>query len=91
MRYGMGKDLDDNIQSTFGNILRTYRLQQQLSQEDLAERARLDCTYISQMERGLKSPSFRTLIALARALHVKASVLVADVEKELEKHTTMRN
>lgn len=65
-------------------MLRKYRLQQNLSQERLAELADLDRTYVSQIERGLKSPSFKTLMALAQALHVKAHVLVADVENALD-------
>ncbi len=69
-------------------VLRKYRLQHHLSQEKLAELADLDRTYISQIERGLKSPSFKALIALARALHVHAHVLVAEVEHELEQAPT---
>ena len=81
----MGKRLKDIIQITFGKILRKYRLQQKLSQEALAERADLDRTYISQIERGLKSPSFKTLIALSQALDVKAHILVSDVENDLDR------
>ena len=80
----MGEQLRENIQKTFGTILRKYRLQQHLSQEKLAELADLDRTYISQIERGLKSPSFKALIALARALHIQAHVLVFEVEQALD-------
>jgi len=82
--------LSDEIQTTFGKILRKYRLQQQLSQEKLAELADLDRTYISQIERGLKSPSFKALIALARALQVQAHVLVSEVENELDQDSMKR-
>lgn len=78
-----GKRLKDQIQVVFGKILRKYRLQQQLSQEKLAELASLDRTYISQIERGLKSPSIQTLISLAQALQVKAHLLIMEVENEL--------
>ena len=84
----MGKPLTENIQTTFGTVLRKYRLQQHLSQEKLAEFADLDRTYISQIERGLKSPSFKALIALAQALHIQAHLLVAEVEQELEQIPT---
>jgi transcriptional regulator with XRE-family HTH domain len=71
------------IQVAFGKVLRKYRLQQDLSQEKLAELANLDRTYVSQIERGLKSPSIKTLLALAQALRVDAHLLVAELESEL--------
>ena len=77
-----------DIQTTFGIVLRKYRLQQHLSQEKLAELADLDRTYISQIERGLKSPSFKALIALSRALQVQAHVLVSEVEQALDEPPT---
>ena len=87
----MSKRLEDIIQITFGKILRKHRLQQKLSQENLAELANLDRTYISQLERGLKSPSFKTLIALAQALNVKAHIIVSDVENDLDTLLNMRS
>ena len=80
----MDERLRDEIQAAFGKVLRSYRRQRSLSQEKLAELAGLDRTYISQIERGLKSPSMRALMALAQALHVKAYVLVREVENEFE-------
>ena len=74
-----------SIQLAFGQILRKYRLQQKLSQEKLAELANLDRTYISQIERGLKSPSIPTTLAIAHALGIKAHLLISEVEYELEK------
>ncbi len=85
-KNGEGYKLRDNIQLAFGKTLRKYRLQQKLSQEKLADLANLDRTYISQIERGLKSPSIPTLIALARALDIKAHFFMSEVEDELEKH-----
>lgn len=73
----------DSIKVAFGTVLRNHRLQQNISQEKLAELASLDRTYISQMERGIKSPSIQTLLALAQALHVKANILISELEHEL--------
>ncbi len=81
---GIKERLRDSIKLAFGTILHKYRLQQHLSQEKLAELANLDRTYISQIERGLKSPSIQTLFALAQALHIKAYLLISEVENELE-------
>ncbi|HEY0755119.1 MAG TPA: helix-turn-helix transcriptional regulator [Ktedonobacteraceae bacterium] len=71
------------IQLAFGQTLRKYRLQQKLSQEKLAELASLDRTYISQIERGLKSPSIPTTIAIAQALGIEAHLLISEVEHRL--------
>ncbi len=76
--------MKNQIQAIFGGIVKKYRLQQKLSQEKLAELANLDRTYISQIERGLKSPSITSLISLSKALKVKASILVSEMENELE-------
>lgn len=74
----------DRIQHAFGQTLRKHRNLRGFSQEKLAELANLDRTYISQIERGLKSPSMIALIALAKALDVKAHILVCEVEDELD-------
>jgi transcriptional regulator with XRE-family HTH domain len=39
-----------------------------LSQEEFAERAQVHRTYVSQLERGIKSPSVRVLVKMADAL-----------------------
>ena len=75
--------MKERIQQAFGQTLKKYRLQQKLSQEKLAELADLDRTYISQIERGLKSPSIPTLISLAQALNIKAHLLISEVEEVL--------
>ena len=40
-------------------------------------------TYISQLERGLKSPTLSMILKLSRALKASASKLVATVERHL--------
>lgn len=54
----------------FAETLRKARNLAGLSQEKLAERASLHRTYISQLERGLKSPSLDVIVALAHGLRV---------------------
>lgn len=51
-----------------------------LSQEELAARSDLDVTYISLLERGLRSPSLDALFAIARGLELPASDLVRHSE-----------
>ena len=53
------------------------------SQEYLAEVTNLHRTYISQLERGLKSPSVRVLYRIATALRVSLGTLLKVVEEAL--------
>ncbi len=52
----------------FGKALRKARQAAGLSQEELAERAGLHRTYISQLERGLKSPTLDIIDRLATSV-----------------------
>jgi predicted ATPase/transcriptional regulator with XRE-family HTH domain len=55
--------------SPFGQLLRRYRLAAGLSQEALAERARISAQGVSALERGARqTPQRETLILLANAL-----------------------
>ncbi|MBL8752688.1 MAG: helix-turn-helix transcriptional regulator [Planctomycetes bacterium] len=61
----------------FGAAVRAQREARGLSQEELGFEADLDRTYVSGVERGVRNPTVVTIFALARALRVKASRLVA--------------
>ena len=47
-----------------------------ISQEELADRAEIHRTYISGVERGVRNPTITVLEKIAKALKVKASVLL---------------
>lgn len=68
------------LEQAFGNVLRKFRTARGLSQEKLAFACDRHPTFISLIERGQRSPTLRTLFLLAKALEVKPSRLVADVE-----------
>jgi len=61
-------------EKAFGQALREFRKKTGLSQEQLALDADFDRTYISLLERGVQSPTLRTVVRLAEIL-----------EKELQK------
>ena len=46
------------------------------SQEQLAERAAMQRSYLADLERGSRNPSVRTLVKVANALGVPPSALV---------------
>jgi transcriptional regulator with XRE-family HTH domain len=56
------------LKTAIGNVLRAKREKLAVSQEGLAERAGVVRTYISILERGLKSPTVETLERICAAL-----------------------
>jgi len=72
---------DTSILETFGARLRTVRGRAGISQEALAERAELDRTYISLLERGKRNPSLVCIARLAIALGVSVAELCDFAEK----------
>ncbi|MEO8493888.1 MAG: helix-turn-helix transcriptional regulator [Planctomycetota bacterium] len=64
-----------------GEELQKARKQAGLTQETLAFEAGVDRTYISQLEHDKKSPTLDVLFRISAALGVKASVLIARVER----------
>lgn len=67
----------------FGAVLRDARRFSGLSQEQLAEAAGLDRSFISLVERGIHSPNVVVLLAVAKALNIPAAELVARTEETL--------
>ena len=63
----------------FGDNVRSRREALDYSQEQLAERADLDRTYISGIERGVRNLSLNSVVRLAKALKTTASVLCEGV------------
>lgn len=63
----------------FGVVLQQYRQAAKISQEELAHRAGLHRTYISQLERELKSPTLDVVFALATALKTSAKGFLSSV------------
>jgi transcriptional regulator with XRE-family HTH domain len=64
-----------------GEELRRARDEAGLSQEEVAARAEIDRSYLSQLENDKKSPTLDLLFRVCKAIGIKASTLVARVEK----------
>jgi transcriptional regulator with XRE-family HTH domain len=60
-----------DLRKAFAQNLRLQRANAGLSQEELADRAELDRTYISALERCLYSASLDTIERVARALRIE--------------------
>ena len=57
-----------HIRKAFGKEVRIRRLAMGITQEYLAERARLHPTYVGSVERGERNISLENIIAIARGL-----------------------
>jgi DNA-binding XRE family transcriptional regulator len=65
------------LRSVLARNLRRFRLERGLSQEALADRAGVDRTYISALERQRYSASIDMLESLGRALDLPPEVLIS--------------
>ena len=61
-----------------GERVREERRSRGFTQEALAEALDLSVAYVSLIERGGRNPPYTTVIAIARALGVPASQIVAE-------------
>lgn len=69
-------------EALFGKEIARLRKRLGISQEELAFRAEVHRTYISQLERGLKSPTLSVILKLSRSLSIPASRLIAAAENK---------
>jgi transcriptional regulator with XRE-family HTH domain len=66
-----------------GTKIKELRLENGLTQEELADRSELTKGFISQLERGLANPSITTLQDILEALGTNLSEFFADDEEEV--------
>ncbi|MEG4274417.1 MULTISPECIES: helix-turn-helix transcriptional regulator [unclassified Microcoleus] len=71
------------LDQTLGLEIQRRRIEKRWSQEYLAEVTGLHRTYISQLERGLKSPSVRVLSHITNALDITMGEFLRVVEEHL--------
>jgi len=73
-----------SIKQRFGKAVRRRRRELDLSQEQLAERAELHRTYISNLERGELNPSLETMEKLANALDISIPAMFINYGIQVE-------
>ena len=61
-----------------GARIQSLRRREGLSQEALADRAGIDRSYMSGIERGVCNPSVLMVVKIAKALDVQSSALLGD-------------
>ena len=81
----MGKP--DYVLAKFGRNLRKFREASALTQEALAEKADMDRTYLSDIERGLRNAGIKNIVRLAKALGIPASRLMDGLDEPCRNST----
>ena len=64
-----------DLKALLGAAIKAGRSALRISQEELAYRADLHRTYVSDVERGVRNPSIASIQKLAGALQISVSVL----------------
>lgn len=72
----------ENIKFIIGQRIRNYRIQKNLSQEQLSELANCHPTYIGQLERGEKNATLESIQKVAQALNIPLSQLFEKIEEK---------
>lgn len=73
------------LEKTFGQVLKKVRIDQGLSQEQLAFESGFHRTYVSLLERGQKNPSLKTIFQLAKTLKITPSDMFRLIEFQATK------
>ena len=68
-----------------GQVIQRKREQKKLSQEVISGLAGIGRTHLSAIERGERKPTLETFFKIAEALNIRPSVLMEEIEAEIEK------
>ena len=66
----ISKTLKNKISKKIGNAISFYRIKQDMTQEELAEKVGADRTYIGALEQGAKCGSVCCLYLISKALNI---------------------
>ena len=75
----------ETLRKSLGIVIKRRREHLALSQNQLALRSNLHRTYISDIERGARNPSFDSICCLSKGLGVLPSLLFAEAELDAYK------
>lgn len=79
-----------NIAEAFASAVERRRKAAKMSRQALAEAASLHQTYVGLLERGLRNPSLTSAKAIADALGVSLTSLIAEAEDSSLKEISKR-
>jgi transcriptional regulator with XRE-family HTH domain len=70
----------DRILRSLGQSVAKHRRKKNLTQDVLAEKADLDRTYLSDIERGVRNPGLKNVAIIAKALGLTTAELCKGVD-----------
>jgi len=62
--------MNNKLQTSFSKALKSIRIKNKMSQEDLAHLCELDRTYISGIERNTRNPTIKTIGKIIPSLNL---------------------
>lgn len=83
-----------SLAQSFGKILKKKRESLKMTQEQLAFDVDLHRTYISLLERGLKSPTIDVIFRISKALKITPAELIREVQElyfKMDTHEDRQN
>lgn len=63
---------------SLGSRIRQIRCRAGLSQKEIAQKSGITVSFLSQVERGIASPSIKSLRNIARAIGIRVSYLLSE-------------
>jgi transcriptional regulator with XRE-family HTH domain len=80
----MAKGVDRAARHRLGARIRALRVARKLTQQMVADRIDRSQKYLSELERGQRSPSWETLVAIAhRGLEIKLASLMFGIDEDI--------
>jgi HTH-type transcriptional regulator, competence development regulator len=76
--------------TAFGTVLRRYRKQRELTQEQVSWSSGVDRKFISRIELGQREPGLGTILKLVAALGVDFTEFMSAVDTEVKNHRALR-
>ena len=73
--------IERNMMLMFGRNVKFYRMRNNMTQEELAEKSESSPVCISNYENGVNFPSARTMVQIAQALNISVFMLFVDGEE----------
>lgn len=70
-----------------GKVIQRAREEKGLTQEVLSGFADIGRTHLSAIERGERKPTLETYFRICDALRIRPSVLMGEIEKEIEENS----
>lgn len=74
----------DQIRSSFARVITRRRLGKKWSQAELAGFCGLERSYVSRLEKGIRTPSLDVIFRFAEAFKVSPQTLVKEIKDSLD-------